>query len=162
MSRNKSRFCYRSALRQPFLATAVCLNFARTNLIIFLRRDSVHLQIRETLSLSLSRDGGLVSLALKGDLNLLLASPDYSASLAVLLSPPASFLKAGGNDIQFKTHPNVDKKAWTDRGEVRLKEGKKFPVAQAVGVLKWRVTGKDESVVPISSKSMHFHRLHVS
>lgn len=46
----------------------------------------------------------------------------------------------------------MDKKAWTDRGEVRLKEGKKFPVGQAVGVLKWRVTGKDESVVPISSK----------
>lgn len=57
-----------------------------------------------------------------------------------------------GNEIQFKTHPNVDKAAWAERGEIRLKEGKKgFPVGQALGVLKWRGTGKDEGGVPISS-----------
>ncbi|GAA5824735.1 hypothetical protein JCM5353_004424 [Sporobolomyces roseus] len=109
---------------------------------------SVHLVVRESLSLSLNRDGGIDSLSLKGDLDLRISDPQYSAIL-VKLPPPAS---AGGkNDLQFKTHPNVDKAVWASKGEIKLKEGKKgFPVGQGLGVLKWRMTGTDESVVPIS------------
>lgn len=111
---------------------------------------SVHLVVRESLSLSLNRDGGIDSLSLKGDLDLRISDPQYSAIL-VKLPPPAS---AGGkNDLQFKTHPNVDKAVWASKGEIKLKEGKKgFPVGQGLGVLKWRMTGTDESVVPISSE----------
>lgn len=111
---------------------------------------SVHLVVREHLALTLNRDGGVDSLSLKGDLDLRISDPAY-ATLMINLPPPASYAK--GNDLQFKTHPNVDKNAWASKGEIRLKEGKKgFPVGQGLGVLKWRLTGTDESVVPISSE----------
>jgi hypothetical protein len=115
---------------------------------------SVHLVVRETLSLELNRDGGLSSLSLKGDLDLRITDP-AKAVLIISLPPPSSYSSTvGSNDLQFKTHPNVDKKAWMEKGEIRLKEGKKgFPVGQGLGVLKWRMTGKDESVVPLSSTS---------
>ncbi|GAA5930908.1 coatomer subunit delta [Sporobolomyces koalae] len=109
---------------------------------------AVHLVVREALSLALNRDGGIDSLSLKGDLDLRISDPQFSTIL-VKLPPPAS---AGGkNDLQFKTHPNVDKAVWAQKGEIKLKEGKKgFPVGQGLGVLKWRMTGTDESVVPLS------------
>jgi hypothetical protein len=114
----------------------------------------VHLVVRESLSLALNRDGGIDNLSLKGDLDLRISDPQFSTIL-VKLPPPAS---AGGkNDLQFKTHPNVDKAVWAQRGEIKLKEGKKgFPVGQGLGVLKWRMTGTDESVVPISSELTFF------
>ncbi|KAK4700675.1 coatomer subunit delta, partial [Phenoliferia sp. Uapishka_3] len=113
--------------------------------------SDVNLVIRETLSLALNRDGGLNSISLKGDLDLRITDPS-KAVVVISLPPPSSYAGAvGGNDLQFKTHPNVDKKAWAERGEIRLKEGKKgFPVGQGLGVLKWRMTGKDESGVPVS------------
>lgn len=113
---------------------------------------SVNLVIRETLSLALSRDGGLNSISLKGDLDLRITDP-AKAVVVISLPPPGSYA-VGGNDLQFKTHPNVDKKAWAERGEIKLKEGKRgFPVGQGLGVLKWRMTGKDEGGVPVSSAS---------
>ncbi|GAA6046771.1 hypothetical protein JCM3770_005635 [Rhodotorula araucariae] len=110
----------------------------------------VHLVVREALSLALNRDGGVSSLSLKGDLDLRINAADYAAVVVRLPSPAAgAYPKA--NDLQFKTHPNVDKTAWAQRGEIRLKEGKKgFPVGQGLGVLKWRMTGTDESIVPLS------------
>lgn len=108
--------------------------------------------MREALSLALNRDGGVNSLSLKGDLDLRINNADYSA-VVVRLPAPASGAYPKSNDVQFKTHPNVDKTAWAQRGEIRLKEGKKgFPVGQGLGVLKWRMTGTDESIVPISSE----------
>ncbi|GAA6002692.1 coatomer subunit delta [Rhodotorula paludigena] len=110
----------------------------------------VHLTVREALSLALNRDGGISSLSLKGNLDLRISAPDYSAVVLRLPSPSSgAYAKAG--DLQFQTHPNVDKAAWTQRGEVRLKEGKKgFPVGMGLGVLKWRLSGTDESIVPLS------------
>lgn len=113
-------------------------------------QGDVHIIVREALSLALNRDGGVNSLSLKGDLDLRINNVDYSA-VVVRLPAPASGAYPKSNDVQFKTHPNVDKTAWAQRGEIRLKEGKKgFPVGQGLGVLKWRMTGTDESIVPIS------------
>lgn len=110
--------------------------------------------MREALSLSLNRDGGVDALSLKGDLDLRISDAQFSTIL-VKLPPPAAANAAGKNDLQFKTHPNVDKAVWAQRGEIKLKEGKKgFPVGQGLGVLKWRLTGTDESIVPISSESL--------
>ncbi|GAA5905589.1 hypothetical protein JCM8208_005779 [Rhodotorula glutinis] len=113
-------------------------------------QGDVHLVVREALSLALNRDGGISSLSLKGDLDLRINAADYAA-VVLRLPSPASGAYPKANDLQFKTHPNVDKAAWAQRGEIRLKEGKKgFPIGQGLGVLKWRMTGTDESVVPLS------------
>lgn len=137
---------------KPSESTGYSLFLSVRSLISYSPALSVHLVVREHLSLTLNRDGGVSSLSLKGDLDLRISDPAY-ATLMINLPPPSSYAK--GNDLQFKTHPNVDKNAWASKGEVRLKEGKKgFPVGQGLGVLKWRLTGTDESVVPISSESV--------
>lgn len=99
--------------------------------------------------MALSRDGGLEKLDLKGDLDLRIASAEATK---VVLSLAHS--DAYGNDLQFKTHPRIDKKAWTDSQRIQLRDTKQgFPVRQGLAVLKWRLTTKDESVVPLSSKA---------
>ncbi|GAA5827652.1 hypothetical protein JCM11251_001771 [Rhodosporidiobolus azoricus] len=111
----------------------------------------VHLTVREALSLALNRDGGISSLSLKGSLEMRIGAPDYTNIVIRLPAPSSGAYPKGGNDLQFQTHPNVDKQAWAQRGEVRLKEGKKgFPVGQGLGVLKWRLSGSDEGIVPLT------------
>ncbi|KAH6911084.1 hypothetical protein BKA70DRAFT_1269421 [Coprinopsis sp. MPI-PUGE-AT-0042] len=110
-------------------------------------QESVHVVIKETLSLSLLRDGGVQSMELKGDMNLLVTDPDH-AHIRLTLSPPTDF---GGNGIQFKQHPNVSKFAPNQPRVIALKDpSKAFPVGQNLAVLKWRYAGTDESNVPLS------------
>ncbi|KAF8079337.1 hypothetical protein FPV67DRAFT_1558392 [Lyophyllum atratum] len=98
--------------------------------------ESVHIAIKEQISASLLRDGGLRSLEIKGEMNLLITDPAH-AHLRLTLLPPTI------TDLQFKQHPNGR--------VVRLKEaGRAWPVGQSLGVLKWRYVGVDESVVPLS------------
>ena len=119
-------------------------------MLAFLPVHSVHIVIREKLSLALNRDGGLDSLELKGDLDLRISNPD-STKVILQLSTSEAF----GNDLQFKTHPRIDKKAWTESKKIQLRDLKQaFPVKQGLAVLKWRLTTKDESVVPLSSESL--------
>jgi coatomer subunit delta len=108
---------------------------------------SVHIVLREKLSLALLRDGGVSNCELLGDLNVTVT--DASAvNSSVTISHNETF---SANELQFKTHPNVDKKLWGE-GKVTLRGGKTFPVGNGVPVLKWRLNGKDESWVPISSE----------
>lgn len=48
---------------------------------------------------------------------------------------------AGDNaGYQFKTHPNIDKAAYSADGTLRLKDPTRpFPTGSALGVLKWRL-----------------------
>lgn len=109
--------------------------------------EEVHTVIREKLSLALNRDGGLEFLELKGDLDLRISSADVS-KVILKLSHSDAF---SAQDLQFKTHPRIDKKAWTDAQKIQLRDTKQgFPVRQGLAVLKWRLTSKDESVVPLS------------
>lgn len=110
----------------------------------------MHLSIREKLSLSLNRDGGLDSLELKGDLDLRVATAESSKLILTLLSSDAF----SASDLQFKTHPRIDKAAWTKNKKIQLRDPVKqgFPVGQGLAVLKWRLTSKDESVVPLTSE----------
>ena len=110
---------------------------------------SVHLILREVLSAAVNRDGGLDSLALSGSLDLRVSDPARAAA-QIRLPPPSTYAAAAGaNDLQFKSHPNVDKPAWTQQGLVKPR-GAGFPVGRGLGVLKWRLTGKDEAALPLS------------
>ncbi|TRM66667.1 hypothetical protein BD626DRAFT_627172 [Schizophyllum amplum] len=106
--------------------------------------EDVHLVVREALSATLSRDGGVESMEIKGDMNLLVKEPEV-ARCAVELA-------ANATNIQFKQHPNVAKFAPGAANKiVRLKDpSKPFPVGHSLGVLKWRYSGKDESILPLS------------
>lgn len=98
------------------------------------------------MSLELARDGALTSLELKGDLELHVS--DASTSKVVI---GVSTSSSTSPDIQFKTHPNVDKPTWNDTRKIALRDRSRgFPVGQALGVLKWRSSVKDETLVPMT------------
>ncbi|KAF5332613.1 hypothetical protein D9611_005281 [Ephemerocybe angulata] len=110
-------------------------------------QESVHIVVKEQLSLSILRDGGVQAMELKGDMNLLITDPDHT-HLRLTLTPPSDF---GGNALQFKQHPNVAKFTPNQPRIVALKDSSRaFPVGQSLAVLKWRYAGTDESNVPLS------------
>ncbi|THH16448.1 hypothetical protein EW146_g4200 [Bondarzewia mesenterica] len=108
---------------------------------------SIHIATKEHLTLTLSREGGLESLELKGDMNLRVSDPDFSRIKVTLLPAPSEF----GSELQFKQHPNVGKFVANKDRIIALKDSARgFPVNQSLAVLKWRYSGKDESYVPLS------------
>ncbi|KAG9009710.1 hypothetical protein FRB94_011565 [Tulasnella sp. JGI-2019a] len=114
-------------------------------------QESVHIAIREQISLILNQSGGLKSFGLKGDLNLLITDPTLNKIKLALVAPAEEY----GGDLQFKYHPNLFKGPAAESGglesEIRLKDGgRSWPVGQPLGVLRWKLTGKDESYVPLS------------
>ncbi|KAG7442211.1 uncharacterized protein BT62DRAFT_450445 [Guyanagaster necrorhizus] len=111
--------------------------------------ESVHIVIKEQLSLSLHRDGGLQSMELKGDMNLQISDAEFSHIKILLSNPTTDF---GGHHLQFKHHPNVLKfsSGQQDRVVALKDSSRAFPLHQSIGVLKWRYAGTDESNVPLS------------
>lgn len=110
--------------------------------------ESVHIVIREQISLSLLRDGGVESMEVKGDMNLQISDAAHAHLRIALSSPSTDF---GGNSLQFKQHPNVAKFVPGQERVVALKDpSRAFPVGQSLAVLKWRYAGTDESNVPLS------------
>ncbi|KAG6873064.1 hypothetical protein C0995_003370 [Termitomyces sp. Mi166 len=111
--------------------------------------ESVHISIKESISLSLLRDGGVASMELKGDMNLYISDPSL-AHLRIALSAPKT--QFGGPNLQFKQHPNVAKFVpGQEERVIALKDpARAFPVNQSLAVLKWRCAGTDERNVPLS------------
>ena len=106
-------------------------------------QDSVHVTIKEQLSVSLLRDGGVENFELKGDLDLRVSDADL-AKLRLTLAPNDY------TDLQFKQHPNVAKFTGSEK-VIGLKDpNRSFPVGQGLGVLRWRLAAKDESHVPLT------------
>lgn len=111
---------------------------------------SIHIVIKEQISLSLLRDGGVQSMEVKGDMNLQISDAALAHLRITLSSPSTDF---GGNSLQFKQHPNVAKFTPGKDRVVALKDpSRAFPVGQSLAVLKWRYAGTDESNVPLSSQ----------
>jgi len=109
----------------------------------------VHVAIKEQLSVTLLRDGGVQDFELKGDLNLLVSDASLSKLRLTLADKPYS-------DLQFKQHPNVAKFGAGEKVIALKDSSRSFPVGQGLGVLRWRMTAKDESNVPLSSKLIDF------
>ncbi|KAJ3484515.1 hypothetical protein NLI96_g5592 [Meripilus lineatus] len=109
--------------------------------------EGVHVIIRESINLELAREGGLNSMELKGDMNLHISDASLARVKLALAEPPMNF----GPELQFKQHPNVGKFAANRERVIALKDpSRSFPVGQALAVLKWRYSGKDETFVPLS------------
>ncbi|BEI88436.1 uncharacterized protein CcaverHIS019_0111540 [Cutaneotrichosporon cavernicola] len=107
-------------------------------------QESVHVTIKEELSVTMHRDGGLENFELKGDLDLRISEADY-AKLKLTLTPNDY------SDLQFRQHPNVAKFAPKGDKVIALKDASRsFPVGQGLKVLRWRLASKDESNVPIT------------
>lgn len=108
-------------------------------------RDPIHVTIAETISASLTREGALKSFEVKGDLQLRISDPSFTKVRLDLAT-------SSTHGAQFRTHPNVDKAAFTDLSAIQLKDStKRFPVNNSIGVLRWRVASSDNAdILPIT------------
>lgn len=88
----------------------------------------------------------------KGSLNLLISGQD-SAKVKLNLSPLSGFAESlDAKSLQFKYHPNLARGSGLLEEEIKLKDANRsWPVGTPLGVLRWRATSKDESLVPLSS-----------
>ncbi|KAJ2783323.1 coatomer subunit delta [Coemansia javaensis] len=104
----------------------------------------VHVQIEEHITAIVNRDGGLEQMEVKGDLSLVVSDEAYS-SVVVRVA-------AGSQQgAQVKTHPKIDKRRFQSESEIALKDAAgTFPLAQAIGVLKWRIASSSEDAVPLT------------
>jgi len=108
------------------------------------KAQPISLTCDEKLSIALKRDGGLESMQVVGDLQLLVSDANYGKAVVPL--------KLGANaGFQFKTHPNINKQLWSQSSQLGLKDpARPFPPGQSLGVVKWRMQTNDESLVPLS------------
>jgi hypothetical protein len=54
--------------------------------------------------------------------------------------------------FQYKTHPNCDKRLFTDESAIGLKAPERpFPLNSDQGVLKYRLATTDDTLIPLSS-----------
>jgi len=112
-----------------------------------IKAESIHIVVKEQVSLTLMREGGLKSMELKGDMNLQIT--DATQSQIKITLAPVSTTADFGSDLQFKQHPKVAKFG-ADRVIALADTTRAFPVGQSIAVLRWRYAGKDESYVPLS------------
>ncbi|CAB3990872.1 Coatomer subunit delta [Paramuricea clavata] len=106
--------------------------------------SGVHLKIDEKIVLTAGRDGGLQNMEVRGLMLLRISEAEYGRiTIAVDNDDKLGF--------QMQTHPNVDKKLFNQDSVLGLKQsGKPFPLNADIGVLKWRLQTKDESLMPLT------------
>lgn len=110
--------------------------------------NGILITLEEKITAEITREGSVTASELKGVLQLRIN--DASLAHCKLLLQSAS---ESNKDIQFKTHPNVDRNLFTSSSVIALKNtDKSFPSNdQNLGVLRWRAVGKqdDSTLVPI-------------
>jgi len=105
--------------------------------------DSVHLKQEEKLVVRMGRDGGVQQFELLGLITLHIGDEKWGRIRVQLKNQD-------NHGVQLQTHPNVDKELFKLRSQIGLKQpAKPFPLHTDVGVLKWRLQGTDESLVPL-------------
>lgn len=105
--------------------------------------DQATVAIEERLAVRLSRDGGCVSMEVKGSMTLNVAD-EAAARLKVVLE------RGDDKAFQYQNHPNVNKALFASDGVVALKAiDRPFPAATPVGILRWRYTNKDDDAAQV-------------
>ena len=100
--------------------------------------DQASVAIEERVAVRLSRDGGCVSMEVKGSMTLNV-NDEAAARLKVVLD------RGDDKAFQYQNHPNVNKALFASDGVVALKAiDRPFPTATPVGILRWRYTNKDD------------------
>ncbi|KAI9373114.1 hypothetical protein BJX61DRAFT_403894 [Aspergillus egyptiacus] len=135
-----------SPLVTPQAATPVAEKVSSARASLSADREPIHITIAETISASLTRDGGLKSFEVKGDLQLRISDPALTQLKLALLANPT-------HGAQFRTHPNVDKAVFNSSQVIQLKDtSKRFPANNSIGVLRWRVAGAGDNadILPIT------------
>ncbi|EEF35793.1 coatomer subunit delta [Ricinus communis] len=110
--------------------------------------DPITLTVEERINVTLKRDGGLSSFDVQGQLSLQILNQEDGLIQVQI--------ETGGNpNVLFKTHPNMNKELFANENILGLKDpNRPFPTGTGdpagVGLLKWRMQGADESMVPLT------------
>lgn len=110
------------------------------------KNNGILISIEEKISAEISREGNVISSELKGVLQLRICDESLS-QCQIELSPNSN------SNIQFKTHPNIDKNAFKNDNLIKLKNNNGFPFNDKnLGVLRWRSVSNDDSL-PLTMSS---------
>ena len=123
---------------------------------------SVHLTVNEKLVVTAGRDGGLQNMEVLGMMQLRVTDPQCGCILIAIdnqddrpiqFQVPVTMVMMSCHHHYIQTHPNVDKKLFTNESVIGLKQANRsFPINSDIGVLKWRLQTVDEALLPLSSK----------
>ena len=130
----------------PIAATPAAAETAAPRLSSTMDRDAIHVTINESIGAKLTREGGVSSLTVSGDLMLRVSDPSLTKLKLGLTANPS-------HGVQFRTHPNVDRNLFNGSKVIQMSNvAKGFPVNNSVPILRWRASPKveDTSALPIS------------
>eukprot|EP01108_Squamamoeba_japonica_P006455 TRINITY_DN524_c0_g1_i3.p1 TRINITY_DN524_c0_g1~~TRINITY_DN524_c0_g1_i3.p1 ORF type:complete len:472 (+),score=271.90 TRINITY_DN524_c0_g1_i3:212-1627(+) len=144
-TRSSTATCTASCLTCGSAAAALSGALAAAAALPQVKQEAVHVAVEERVSAALNNDGGVQSLDVTGELRLTVRDAAFDRLRIVTRG------KDDGAPLQFKTHPNVDKAAFAADGVVQAKNAARgFPVGTALGVVKWRLSSKDDSLLPLA------------
>ncbi|KAI9223417.1 hypothetical protein BC828DRAFT_413231 [Blastocladiella britannica] len=108
--------------------------------------EPVHVTLEERITCIVHRDGGLQTMEVKGK-----GSVQVTTAGAATARVQFDTSRAVAGGAQFKTHPNFDKKQWTESALLAPKDpAKAYPVGQPTPVMQWRQVTTDEAAVPLA------------
>ena len=109
-----------------------------------LKQESVHVAIEEKVSATFSREGGLQGVEINGSM-MLKVNDANTARVKLNISQQSS-----NPALKFMTHPKIDKGVWESQSVLILRDpSRPYPVGQPLGILRWKLSSKDESSVPL-------------
>lgn len=111
--------------------------------------NGILITIKENINAEITRDGVVSSSELKGVMELRINNPELAQAKIKM----ADSVDVKDHSFQFKTHPNIDKAAFTGAKTIGLRDSKKsFPSNDnSIGVLRWRKVGApdDKALIPL-------------
>lgn len=106
--------------------------------------DPVSILIEEKVKASLQAEGVVKEVELQGTFFVTANDPERGSLAAFQLTPEDKRFK-------MKSHPNVDKTALSQNSLLQVRDpSRPLPPHQPAPLLKWRVSEKDESLVPLT------------
>jgi coatomer subunit delta len=103
-------------------------------------REAVHIIIAENITAEVTREGGVKSFDVKGDLQLKITDPSLT-QLKLKLTIGDS------KGAQLMAHPKVDKALFRNQRIIQIAQaGQGFPKNQSIGVMKWKLTPRASEV----------------
>jgi len=117
--------------RAPLVSAPVQESVASPARSSFADGNPISVTIAEQISAELAHDGNMKSFEVKGNLMLRITDPSLT-KLKLDIRADAS------SGAQFRTHPSVDKPAFTNQQVLQLKDTSKgFPVNNQAALLRW-------------------------
>ncbi|GAV54668.1 hypothetical protein ZYGR_0AN01360 [Zygosaccharomyces rouxii] len=111
--------------------------------------NGILILIKEIVNAQISRDGAISSSELKGVLELRINDTSLGHAKLTL----GEDVNVKDRNMQFRTHPNIDKNAFLSNKSIGLRSNDKaFPANdQTLGVLRWRKVGAndDKTLIPL-------------